>query len=134
MRKIYFTRQEVKIGDTFIYKGIVLKITDELVNDNPDLFLVEGSPEEINNITPITPTQEVTQPKEDTSWKNRLILNCGLTSRAVNCLTMAKINTLYDLSKESRYEIRNIKNVGKATYKDIINLMNREIPKQYHIK
>ena len=133
MRKIYFTRHEVKIGDTFIYKGMVLKITDELVNDNPDLFLVEGSPGEINNITP---TQEVTQPKEDTSWqwKEKLITNCGLTSRAVNCLTMAKINTLYDLSKESRYEIRNIKNVGKATYKDIINLMNREIPKEYHIK
>ena len=133
MRKIYFTRQEVKIGDTFIYKGMILKITDELVNDNPNLFLVEGSPGEINNITP---TQEVTQPKEDTSWqwKEKLITNCGLTSRAVNCLTMAKIHTLYDLSRESRYEIRNIKNVGKATYKDIINLMNREIPKEYHIK
>lgn len=131
MRKIYFTRHEVKIGDTFIYKGIVLKITDELVQNNPDLFLVEGSPEEINIITP---TQEVTKIKEDTSWKNKLILNCGLTSRAVNCLRMAKIDTLYDLSKESRYEIRNIKNVGKTTYKDIINLMNREIPKQYHIK
>lgn len=128
MRKIYFTKQEVKIGDSFLYKDVRLIVTDELVQDNPHLFSVEGSAEQ-DYVEP-----EILKLDLDTSWKSKKILNLGISSRAKNCLSAAKVLTLEDLSNIDFYRIRTIKNVGKETYKDIINLINREIPKQFHKK
>ena len=76
MRKIYFTKQEVKIGDSFLYKDVRLIVTDELVQDNPHLFSVEGSAEQ-DYVEP-----EILKLDLDTSWKSKKILNLGISSRA----------------------------------------------------
>jgi hypothetical protein len=40
MSKIYYYQQEVKIGDKVVINGVALKVTEQLIEDNPDLFKV----------------------------------------------------------------------------------------------
>jgi hypothetical protein len=40
MNKIYYYQQEVKIGDKVVINGVALKVTEQLIEDNPDLFKV----------------------------------------------------------------------------------------------
>ena len=128
MRKIYFTKQEVHLDETFEYKGMNVIITDELIQDNPHLFSIEGSSTEFES--PTSSEGWLLNPLSD-DWKSTLIIDTGLDNRAINALKRVGIETLEDLSKKSIYQIRSINNVGKVLYKEIINMMNREIPKQY---
>lgn len=135
MRKIYFTKQEVHLDEIFEYKGMNVVITNELIQDNPHLFSIEGSAEQDYSqseefIPPSNSIVDIIQ-LDDNSWKDKKIENCKLNNRAINALKRVGIETLEDLSKKSIYQIRSINNVGKVLYKEIINMMNREIPKQY---
>ena len=131
MRKIYFTKQEVHLDETFEYKSMNVVITDELIQNNPHLFSIEGSSAEFES--PTSSEGWLLNPLSD-DWKSTLIIDTGLDNRAINALKKANIETLEDLSKKSIYQIRSINNVGKVLYKEIINMMNREIPKKYIIK
>lgn len=48
MNKIYYLKEEVEIGQEIYFKGLKIKITQELIDDNPELFEVkENHPEYI---------------------------------------------------------------------------------------
>jgi len=44
-KKIYYMTQPVEIGDKVIVNGVTLKVTEQLIEDNPDLFKVEEEQE-----------------------------------------------------------------------------------------
>ena len=50
MNKIYYLKEEVKIGQEIDFKGLKIKITQELIDDNPDLFEVKDLKVLINDV------------------------------------------------------------------------------------
>lgn len=56
------------------------------------------------------------------------IENLGLSARALNCLTRSHINTFGELSKMSRKDLLNIRNIGKKSLEEIIGVIRSHYP------
>jgi hypothetical protein len=42
MNKIYYYQQEVEIGDKINFNGLNIEVTERLIDDNPDKFIVKN--------------------------------------------------------------------------------------------
>ena len=126
MRKVKYWNSKYHILDKGIYWYVnneIEKVKQEeeqkykTIIDNYEAIIKKYN--ETNNVEVLKNTDVLT-------WE---IEGLDFTCRTYNCLKRASINTVYELSKTSKGQLRHIRNLGTKSLKEIINKL-----KEYDIE